>query len=141
MWRLPINHSRETTLALPFELTVGLRYTRAGRRGRRKDGFMSFISGISVASIAVGVMALIIVLSVMNGFQKEVRDRMLSVLSHAEIYNLAGGVGDWNQAPLKKPTSASLRVRRLFRVRRFFRPVPPYKGRSCAASTRRPNPQ
>ena len=98
MWRLPINHSRETTLALPFELTVGLRYTRAGRRGRRKDGFMSFISGISVASIAVGVMALIIVLSVMNGFQKEVRDRMLSVLSHAEIYNLAGGVGDWNQA-------------------------------------------
>lgn len=58
---------------------------------------MSFISGISVASIALGVMALIIVLSVMNGFQKEVRDRMLSVLSHAEIYNLSGGVGDWKQ--------------------------------------------
>lgn len=68
---------------------------RAGRRGRRKDGFMSFISGISVASIALGVMALIIVLSVMNGFQKEVRDRMLSVLSHAEVYNLAGSVGNW----------------------------------------------
>ena len=56
---------------------------------------MSFISGISVASIALGVMALIIVLSVMNGFQKEVRDRMLSVLSHAEVYNLAGSVGSW----------------------------------------------
>lgn len=84
-------------MALPFEIAVGLRYTRAGRRGRRKDGFMSFISGISVASIALGVMALIIVLSVMNGFQKEVRDRMLSVLSHAEIYNLSGGVGDWTQ--------------------------------------------
>lgn len=56
---------------------------------------MSFISGISVASIALGVMALIIVLSVMNGFQKEVRDRMLSVLSHAEVYNLAGNVGNW----------------------------------------------
>ena len=56
---------------------------------------MSFISGISVASIALGVMALIIVLSVMNGFQKEVRDRMLSVLSHAEVYNLAGSVGNW----------------------------------------------
>lgn len=56
---------------------------------------MSFISGISVASIALGVMALIIVLSVMNGFQKEVRDRMLSVLSHAELYNLAGSVGNW----------------------------------------------
>ena len=82
-------------MALPFELAVGLRYTRAGRRGRRKDGFMSFISGISVASIALGVMALIIVLSVMNGFQKEVRDRMLSVLSHAEVYNLAGSVGNW----------------------------------------------
>lgn len=82
-------------MALPFELAVGLRYTKAGRRGRRKDGFMSFISGISVASIALGVMALIIVLSVMNGFQKEVRDRMLSVLSHAEVYNLAGSVGSW----------------------------------------------
>ena len=82
-------------MALPFEIAVGLRYTRAGRRGRRKDGFMSFISGISVASIALGVMALIIVLSVMNGFQKEVRDRMLSVLSHAEVYNLAGSVGNW----------------------------------------------
>lgn len=82
-------------MALPFELAVGLRYMRAGRRGRRKDGFMSFISGISVASIALGVMALIIVLSVMNGFQKEVRDRMLSVLSHAEVYNLAGSVGNW----------------------------------------------
>lgn len=82
-------------MALSFELAVGLRYTRAGRRGRRKDGFMSFISGISVASIALGVMALIIVLSVMNGFQKEVRDRMLSVLSHAEVYNLAGSVGNW----------------------------------------------
>ena len=56
---------------------------------------MSFISGISVASIALGVMALITVLSVMNGFQKEVRDRMLSVLSHAEVYNLAGSVGNW----------------------------------------------
>ena len=73
-------------MALPFEIAVGLRYTRAGRRGRRKDGFMSFISGISVASIALGVMALIIVLSVMNGFQKEVRDRMLSVLSHADFH-------------------------------------------------------
>lgn len=82
-------------MALPFELAVGLRYTKAGRRGRHKDGFMSFISGISVASIALGVMALIIVLSVMNGFQKEVRDRMLSVLSHAEVYNLAGSVGNW----------------------------------------------
>ena len=80
---------------LPFELLIGLRYTRAGRRGRRKDGFMSFISTISVSSIALGVMALIIVLSVMNGFQKEVRDRMLSVLSHVEVAHITGSIPDW----------------------------------------------
>lgn len=80
---------------LPFELLIGLRYTRAGRRGRRKDGFMSFISTISVSSIALGVMALIIVLSVMNGFQKEVRDRMLSVLSHVEVVHITGRIPDW----------------------------------------------
>ncbi len=82
---------------LPFELLVGLRYTRAGRRGRRKDGFMSFISGISISSIALGVMALIIVLSVMNGFQKEVRDRMLSVLSHVEVVRFTGAIPDWKE--------------------------------------------
>ena len=80
---------------LPFELLIGLRYTRAGRRGRRKDGFMSFISTISVSSIALGVMALIIVLSVMNGFQKEVRDRMLSVLTHVEVVHITGSIPDW----------------------------------------------
>ncbi|MDY3273085.1 MAG: lipoprotein-releasing ABC transporter permease subunit [Duodenibacillus sp.] len=80
---------------LPFELLIGLRYTRAGRRGRCKDGFMSFISTISVSSIALGVMALIIVLSVMNGFQKEVRDRMLSVLSHVEVVHITGSIPDW----------------------------------------------
>ena len=58
---------------------------------------MSFISGMSVASIALGVAALIIVLSVMNGFQKEVRDRMLSVLSHVEVVSLAGAVPDWEK--------------------------------------------
>lgn len=80
---------------IPYELTIGLTYTRAGRRGRRKDGFMSFISGMSVASIALGVAALIIVLSVMNGFQKEVRDRMLSVVPHIEVTNVAGALPDW----------------------------------------------
>jgi len=69
----------------PFELTLGWRYTRAGRATRR-NGFISFISGVSMLGIALGVAALIIVLSVMNGFQKEVRDRMLSVVSHIEIF-------------------------------------------------------
>ncbi len=75
--------------SLPFELRIGWRYTRAGRSTRR-NGFISFISGVSMLGIALGVAALIIVLSVMNGFQKEVRDRMLSVVSHVEIYALGG---------------------------------------------------
>ncbi len=78
---------------LPFELRVGWRYTRAGRSTRR-NGFISFISGVSMLGIALGVAALIIVLSVMNGFQKEVRDRMLSVVSHIEIYSPAGALPD-----------------------------------------------
>ncbi|MBB1078122.1 ABC transporter permease, partial [Rhodoferax sp. 4810] len=72
-------------MPIPFELTLGWRYTRAGRATRR-NGFISFISGVSMLGIALGVAALIIVLSVMNGFQKEVRDRMLGVVSHIEIF-------------------------------------------------------
>ena len=79
-------------LPLPqgFEWLIGWRYARVGRRGRG-NGFISFISGVSMLGIALGVAALIIVLSVMNGFQKEVRDRMLAVVSHIEIYALDGG--------------------------------------------------
>jgi lipoprotein-releasing system permease protein len=80
---------------LPYEWQIGWRYTRAGRSGRR-NGFISFISGVSMLGIALGVAALIIVLSVMNGFQKEVRDRMLSVISHIEIYGSFGeALPDW----------------------------------------------
>jgi lipoprotein-releasing system permease protein len=75
---------------IPYELALGWRYTRAGRATRR-NGFISFISGVSMLGIALGVAALIIVLSVMNGFQKEVRDRMLGVVSHIEIYGPGGG--------------------------------------------------
>jgi lipoprotein-releasing system permease protein len=73
----------------PYELILGWRYTRAGRATRR-NGFISFISGVSMLGIALGVAALIIVLSVMNGFQKEVRDRMLGVLSHIEVFEPGG---------------------------------------------------
>ena len=72
-------------MKFPYELRIGWRYTRAGRTTRR-NGFISFISGVSMLGIALGVAALIIVLSVMNGFQKEVRDRMLGVISHIEVY-------------------------------------------------------
>ncbi|KPF50713.1 cell division protein FtsX [beta proteobacterium AAP121] len=80
---------------LPFEWQIGWRYTRAGRAGRR-NGFISFISFVSMLGIALGVAALIIVLSVMNGFQKEVRDRMLSIIPHVELMDIAGnGLADW----------------------------------------------
>jgi lipoprotein-releasing system permease protein len=71
-------------MKIPYELALGWRYTRAGRATRR-NGFISFISGVSMLGIALGVAALIVVLSVMNGFQKEVRDRMLGVVPHIEI--------------------------------------------------------
>jgi lipoprotein-releasing system permease protein len=75
---------------LAYELVLGWRYTRAGRATRR-NGFISFISGVSMLGIGLGVAALVIVLSVMNGFQKEVRDRMLSVVSHIELISADGG--------------------------------------------------
>jgi lipoprotein-releasing system permease protein len=74
-----------------YELLVGLRYTRAKRRNR----FISVISLISMAGIALGVAVLIVVLSVMNGFQKEVRTRILGVASHVEIVGAGGALGDW----------------------------------------------
>ncbi|MGB7478814.1 MAG: lipoprotein-releasing ABC transporter permease subunit [Burkholderiaceae bacterium] len=79
-----------------FEWLVGLRYTRAGRRSGR-NSFISFISLISMVGIALGVAALIVVLSVMNGFQKEVRDRMLSVLAHIEVFDVSGAMPDWQK--------------------------------------------
>ena len=79
----------------PYEWQIGWRYTRAGRAGRR-NGFISFISFVSMLGIALGVAALIIVLSVMNGFQKEVTDRMLSVVAHIELSDVQGNaLPDW----------------------------------------------
>jgi lipoprotein-releasing system permease protein len=90
----------------PYELQIGWRYTRSGRAGRR-NGFISFISGVSMLGIALGVAALIIVLSVMNGFQKEVRDRMLSVIAHIEVFSVDGSaLPDWRataDAAMKNP--------------------------------------
>jgi lipoprotein-releasing system permease protein len=88
-------------MPLPFELQVGWRYVRAGRGGRR-NRFISFISGASMIGIALGVMALIVVLSVMNGFQREVRDRMLNVIAHVELLDYAGqGLPDWQALAAK----------------------------------------
>lgn len=76
----------------PFEWLVGLRYLLA----KRRTHFISFISLISLAGIVLGMTALITVLSVMNGFQKEVRDRMLSMAAHAQITSYGGTVEGWS---------------------------------------------
>ncbi|MEN8178370.1 MAG: lipoprotein-releasing ABC transporter permease subunit [Pseudomonadota bacterium] len=75
----------------PLELFIGLRYTRA----KRSNHFISFISMISMLGIMLGVVALIVVLSVMNGFHKEVRERILGMASHATISAVQGGLNDW----------------------------------------------
>ena len=87
-------------MALPYELLVGLRYTRA----KRRNHFISFISLISMAGIGLGVAALIVVLSVMNGFQKELRTRILGVASHIQITAMDGGLSNWESvaAQVKK---------------------------------------
>ena len=78
---------------MQYELFVGMRYTRASRRNH----FVSFISLISMLGIALGVAALIVVLSVMNGFQKELRARILSVVSHVQITGPGGQLADWRK--------------------------------------------
>src|SRR5450756_1733369 len=75
----------------PYELFIGLRYTRA----KRRNHFFSFISLISMLGMALGVMALIVVLSVMNGFQKEIRARMLGASPHLEVVADGGRLNDW----------------------------------------------
>ena len=76
-----------------FELFIGMRYTRA----KRKNHFISFISLTSMIGIALGVAALIIVLSVMNGFQKDLRTRILGVASHLEITGSNNTLANWPQ--------------------------------------------
>jgi lipoprotein-releasing system permease protein len=80
-----------------YELLVGLRYTRA----KRRNHFISFISLISMAGIALGVAALIVVLSVMNGFQHELRSRILSVVSHVQLSGPGNALADWRTVALK----------------------------------------
>lgn len=78
-------------MKLPLEVFVGLRYTRA----KRRNHFISFISMISMLGIALGVMALIVVLSVMNGFENELRSRILGMVSHVTVSSFRGPLQDW----------------------------------------------
>ena len=75
----------------PYELCVGLRYTRA----KRRNHFISFISLTSMIGIALGATALITVISVMNGFERELRERILGVASHATISGIDGSLEGW----------------------------------------------
>lgn len=75
----------------PFELAIGLRYVRA----RRRSHFISFISLISIAGVTLGITALITTLSVMNGFGKELRSRILGVISHVTVTEQGGRLADW----------------------------------------------
>ncbi len=89
---------------LPYELFVGLRYTRA----KRKNHFISFISLTSMVGIALGVAAIIIVLSVMNGFQSELRNSILGVASHIEVTEHNNQLSDWKD--VAKQTKAQSQV-------------------------------
>jgi len=75
----------------PLPLFVGLRYTRA----KRRNHFISFISLISMLGITLGIVALIVVLSVMNGFHKEIQERILGMAAHATLSVPEGGIRDW----------------------------------------------
>ena len=81
----------------PYEWFVGSRYLRSGHRNR----FISFISLISMLGLALGVAVLIVVLSVMNGFELELRQRILSMTSHATLMGLQGRLEDWPQIRIR----------------------------------------
>jgi len=81
-------------LGARYEWLLGTRYLRA----RQQEGFLSLISVVSMAGLAVGVAVLIVVLSVMNGFERELRTRMLSVTSHATLLGLGSTLQDWHHA-------------------------------------------
>ena len=90
----------------PYELFIGFRYTRA----KRRNHFISFISLISMLGIALGVAALIVVLSVMNGFQDELRSRILGVVAHIEITGFDNTLANWQQVAAQSSKLAEVKA-------------------------------
>ena len=86
-----------------FEITVGLRYLKA----KQKNSFVSFISLVSILGIALGVATLITVLSVMNGFQREIRSKIIGVTSHMQIMDATGMLQNWQSVADKAKNSNS----------------------------------
>ena len=80
-----------------YEFLVGLRYTRSRKRAQGRNRFISFISLVSMFGTALGVAALIVVLSVMNGFQEELRTRILGVASHIQVSGFEGELDAWQR--------------------------------------------
>ena len=74
----------------PVALFVGLRYLRASKG----SGFVSFVNAASIIGVTLGVAALIVVMSVMNGFENELRERLLGMTAHASVV-AEGGVENW----------------------------------------------
>ncbi len=81
-------------MGAPYEIMIGTRYLRSTQR----HGFLSFISLVSMLGLALGVAVLIVVLSVMNGFERELRTRILSVTAHATLMGIDGTLPDWRAA-------------------------------------------
>ncbi len=84
----------DTSRRLAYEWTIGTRYLRSAHR----SGFVSFVAFMSVAGLALGVAVLIVVMSVLNGFETELRNRMLTVTSHATITGIDGVIPNWRKA-------------------------------------------
>ncbi len=81
----------------PLSLFVGLRYTRS----KRRNGYVSLFSFVSIITLCLGVMLLIVILSVMNGFEKEVRERILNMISHITVSGFDGKIKDWESVVKK----------------------------------------
>jgi lipoprotein-releasing system permease protein len=88
---------RQSGFLMRYEILVGLRYTRSRKRAQGRNRFISFISLVSMLGTALGVAALIVVLSVMNGFQEELRTRILGVASHIQVTGHGGDLAAWQQ--------------------------------------------
>ena len=80
-------------MQLPYEWFIGTRYLRSAHR----SGFVSFVASMSVIGLALAVAVLIVVMSVINGFERELRSRMLTVTSHATITGIDGEIDNWRE--------------------------------------------
>ena len=108
---------------LPYEWLIGTRYLRSAHR----SGFVSFVASMSVIGLALGVAVLIVVLSVLNGFERELRSRMLAVTSHATITGVEGDIANWRQA--QADAAREPEVAGGGSVRRIARPARQWRAR------------